>query len=418
MGLNRRRFPFCCKLARVYDARPTLRLLLVFGCLGLAAWSATSLELPVWLGVGLAVLPIALAELGAGIAEEAVSRPWRSVASALQILGALTYLGALLGCAVAGEFPTARGALIVLIPTCACGVFAASLILWDRWRLARGQVPAMTDVGEAAVTLHDVEGRNLRALMTVIGGMPLLVGLIAAAFVAALIWIGVKKPESRADPGLWFALLFFSACGLVAVATALERVASIVGGVGAHRWQRRLMLIAMTTFGAALIGIALFGDPAPWMRTLLGVVGALLIAAIPLAQRRMRRGAPLVPTREGIMERHGLAAIVYPWSAVSDLWLGSLSANMALYVRLDLTPHETPQVIGEGTPQRVAKLLGRSERRRRRNRNFTGADLMMLATWSPQPLADLHATLCERVEFPSRCANLPPAAEVVAKPSP
>lgn len=400
---------------------------MAFGCLGLAALLAGSFvdtgTMPVWAVVALVVAPLGLAELGAGIAEEASTLRGVRLGWNLQVTGALLFV-VLLVTSIALSLPEEVRSTYLLMLFALPGLLASAILVADRIQIARSREPfALDEVGAGLRLRKEREPgtpanflNRLRDSFTVIGGETLLMGAIAIAFVAAVVWIGINRPESRKDPMLIGVALFFGTCGLVAVAMALQRWSMRVGGNRAHVLQRSLLLIAVFGFAISLLGMGVWGDDIPMLwRIFFAGFGVFLLAMFPLvAMRKSGFGLAtvLVPTREGLLERSRSWTVLEPWSRVADVTVGELHGNAALLVWLDQTAG-IPRIL---KPRSVVDVK-RTERRRtkalHRARRYSGVDLVMMAAASPEPLADLSARFERALYDPDTRQALPQVEDLV-----
>ncbi|MGI9302303.1 MAG: hypothetical protein ACR2RB_06295 [Gammaproteobacteria bacterium] len=410
----------------MYDARPTLRWLLAFGCLGLAALFTTSFvdadAMPVWVMVALVTAPIGLAELGGGIAEEASTLRRARLGWNVQVGGALLFILLF----VSGVFLAVHEGVLnlyLVVMFVSPGLLASAVLLADRIQIARGREPFGLDAVGAGLRLRQEPkpgapagsfGR-LRDSFTVIGGETLLMGVIAIAFVTAAVWIGINRPESRTDPMLILVVLFFGTCGLVAVSTALQRWSMRVGGERAHAVQRSLLLIALFGFAISLLGMGVLGGDIPMLwRIVFVAFGALLLALLPLVVTKkggFGLATVLVPTREGLLERSRSWTVLEPWSRVADVAVGELYGNAALLVWLDQT-EGIPRILKPHGEDKVKRTEHWRAKALQRARRFSGVDLVMTAVASPEPLADVSARFERALDDPDWRQALPNVEEL------
>ncbi len=395
----------------MYEARQSPRYLTVIGSFGMAGLGPPTEVVPAWLGVGVVVLPLLLYELGAGIADDARTERWIRRAYALQTTAAFVYV-TLFFAAVGYRTQVPIKGFAVMATMATMGVAAAVIVVRDLVRLSAGFVPSVPDPIRAAERLDDrwgptAQGGSAKDVLAVIGWTPIALFAVCLAFTLAALWLMSEGPTG---PHAWLTALFFGSGALVGLWMALERWTAFVPHSSLHGVQALVRGLGLVGFTAA---ITLFGLFWPNMHTGLRVVmvaaGVLgLFAGVLQLGRRVfgwKVGVTLVATREGILEHRRQSTVLYPWEAVQAVSLGEIHHNVSIFVALDgASPYQV--LSGRVRDKKLARKL-------RWNRNFMGADLVIMAAMVDGRLPDLHQQIAAALDDPTTRAELPLAESLV-----
>ena len=388
------------RAAGMYHGRPALRWLVYVGTLGIVALApGREQHAPAWLVLGLALLPIGLFELGAGIASEAQSERAIGWGLRFQVAAACAYVGLLVAVlALPTRKPPGAGLMVGLA---LFGVVASVAVLWDRVRLARGLVPTGIDplaAGERLAARAGTASAGMRLVdaLAVIGGMPILVGLIGLAFVAGAAYVILVR-DGKPPMNVVIGIAFFGAVVLVAVTQGLERWETFVSSSRVGRLRAVLQVLSLFAFGGSLaaIGWEMRGDPhepasKAWLALAGGglcIAGGVIFAARSLS-RPAKNGYELV--REGLLERTRRGWFLYPWTALDSIALGEFRAMPALYVRLAADAAVERVDDPSATPVQRERSLERKRRSLRFSRRLFGAEVVVLPTMTAEGVGDLY----------------------------
>ena len=387
----------------MYHDRPSLRVLVILGSLGMATLApGREQHAPAWLVVGLVMLPFVLLELGAGIAGEASSQSSVAWGLRLQVFGALSYL-VILAVTVALPFARSRGTWIAGTVTL-LGVLASALVLWDRVRLSRGLSPTGTDPLEAGERIAaGPAGRSVAArfvdVLAVVGGTPIVMGSIALVFVVGVLWV-IFLRGAEPQPTIVIGLFFFGACVLIAVAQGLSRWETYVASSRVRPLRELLELVSFFAFGGSLAAVGwqmLESDgESPIKAWFLLVMGVLMIlgGSLYVARSRFRSaqgGYEIV--REGLLERTRRGWFLYPWDQVFRMSLGEFRGMPAVFV--SLAEDAVIEPIDDGSTASIDR--DRRMAKKRRSLRFSagafGAHIVILPTTTTRTsVGELHRT--------------------------
>lgn len=302
-----------------------LKIPLLFAVVGHAQLfeSLTHRAPPGWqLGLVLTIGAVVLPLLGEWIADDASTARWRRAGWRVAAFGASVHLlldAACLALPWVGGAEWKAGIV-------GAGIGAVVMTVLLRLYLAALRNPDALPPPAWAPSGHSPPARLWRGA-TQMGGTAIAVFVIGCAFVAAALFVLLRRPEARGDATLWLALLFFGLCAVVGLWMGFERRAMVLG------------------------------RPAP------------------LASFRPRwlRRATYVVTREGLLlvERRG--ATLYPWQDIVAVSAGALFNNPAVLV--ELAPEATPMRVRGGDGGRA---LAREQKARVITRALYGVDLAIL----------------------------------------
>lgn len=417
----------------MYHDRPSLRFLVAFGSLGLAALlPGRESGLPVWLIVGSTLLPLVGFELGAALVDEARSPHVRAWGVRVQLVAALGFC-ALFCVALALQPFRTRGAWFV-VTLALLGVLAAAIALHDYARMIRGRAPVASDpfdagerIGLARSTelVHDRRATRVRLAdaLAVVGGVPILVGGIGLTGVLAVLFALVVLGRAISLE-MATATAFFAGVALVAVAQGLERWETYVPSSRVRPLRRGTQLLSFLLFGGALsvVGWKMLHEPGQsrvkaWF--MLGggaffIAGGIAYVANP-ALRFAKAGAYEL-VREGLLERSRAGWYLIPWAHVHSLGLGELQGMPALYVQLFDHAAIEP-VYGDVAGVDRARKLERKRKSLRLSANLFGADIVILPTMTRQSVGDLYRKAASALEDDAVRSTLPPWQSLLAPPA-
>jgi hypothetical protein len=373
--------------------RTWMRAVLYLGSIGLAAMTPPRGLYPTWIIVGLIVVPIALLELGDAILEDARSLRTARVAQLVSIAGALAYPFVYgLYASMGTDHPSAR----------TVGLALGSI----------GFLPALLRLRET----DDRAGPIIRGRIAVIGGMPIVVGLICLGFVIAGLSVLVFRPRAGDRIELWIGVLFFGSGFAIAWVQGLERWRTLARGRAPGLALIRFLALAGFTISLLLFGL-MWPGISGLMRVLFTGAGVLFaVGTIVIALRGLGLGPRwrIDLAREGLLERTRRFAILTPWDQIAGASIGELQGNLALFVALvdvgGIPP--TPRVLwSRGDPDRLAKKRIRSLAR---SSAWFGAHWIALEISIDRPISELYDGIATVLAEPGAAARWPPAEELLA----
>lgn len=379
----------------MYATRPALRFLLIFGTFGLAALSPDPDLYPTWLVMLVLLAPLVLLELGAGVEDEAERAGSLRLAIGLQLGGALAYVFAF---------------------TLLLGLHGLEL----RRHVALGSVLASLGTPVAFVVLRDGL-RRLGPAHFALRPPPSrfrvawLVMLVCLGFVAALGFIGLRRPEFTHDPMFFGGLFFFGGGFIFVLSLELDHLLLRRSGAWLRRLRDLTQLFGFLLFGAGFLVFSAAERGPMAVRGLMALMGAaLLLAGLWIGLRRLfgfKGGLSYTVCREGLVERTRRHVLLYPWPTIASVQLGEFQGQPTIHLLLQ-SEASAPQVLWErrGKPER---LIRKRQKAHRSNEALFGASLSIMAIAIDEELGPLFQALDAALESEEARAALPTSEQLL-----